>query len=50
MAMSAAILIVAAWARWLELRLEWPGSVIARWAWPACFCMVGLLLIAYRES
>lgn len=42
--------VAAAWSRWLELRLDPPGSRIAGWVWPACFAMVGLFLIFYRES
>ena len=46
--------IVAGWARWLELRLdpvanrtEWR---IARWLWPMCLVLVGLMLLNYREA
>jgi putative copper resistance protein D len=42
--------ITAAWARWLELRLDPPESRIAGWVWPFCFMMVGVLLLAYREA
>jgi putative copper resistance protein D len=42
--------ITAAWARWLELRLDPPESRIAGWVWPFCFMMVGGLLLAYREA
>jgi putative copper resistance protein D len=46
--------IVAGWARWLELRLD-PGTSpvawrIARWLWPVCFVLVGLMLLNYREA
>ncbi len=37
-------------ARWLELRLDPPGSRIAGWVWPICFLIVGLLLLMYREA
>jgi copper resistance protein D len=42
--------ITAGWARWLELRL--PGQVarVAAWVWPACFVLIGLLLLFYREA
>jgi putative copper resistance protein D len=42
--------IAAAWARWLELRLDPPGNRIAGWVWPVCFVLVGFLLIDYREA
>ena len=37
-------------ARWLELRLDGPGSRIASWVWPAAFVVVGVLLLLYREA
>jgi putative copper resistance protein D len=40
----------AAWARWLELRLDAGGARIAGWAWPVCFVLVGLTLLDYREA
>jgi putative copper resistance protein D len=46
--------IVAGWARWLELRLDPQANPtawrIARWVWPLCFVLVGLLLLNYRET
>jgi putative copper resistance protein D len=46
--------IMAGWARWLELRLDPTTSPvawrIARWLWPVCFVLVGLLLLNYREA
>ena len=46
--------IVAGWARWLELRLDPRTSPvawrIARWLWPVCFILVGLMLLNYREA
>ena len=42
--------IGAGLARWLELRLDPPGSRIAGWVWPVCFLLVGLLLLSYREA
>jgi putative copper resistance protein D len=46
--------IVAGWARWLELRLD-PATnriawLVARWLWPLCFVLVGLMLLNYREA
>ena len=37
-------------ARWLELRLDGPGSRIAGWVWPPAFLVVGLILLFYREA
>ncbi len=46
--------IVAGWARWLELRLDPRANrvawQIARWTWPVCFILVGLMLLNYREA
>ena len=37
-------------ARWLELRLDGPGSRVAAWVWPPAFMVVGLMLLLYREA
>jgi len=37
-------------ARWLELRLDAPGSRIAGWVWPPAFMLVGVMLLFYREA
>jgi putative copper resistance protein D len=42
--------IAAAWARWLELRLDPPASRRAGWVWPICFILVGSILLDYREA
>jgi putative copper resistance protein D len=42
--------IAAGGARWLELRLDPPGNRIAGWVWPACFLLIGLILLSYREA
>ncbi len=42
--------IVGGWARWLELRLSEKDGVIASWAWRACFVLIGLILLFYREA
>jgi putative copper resistance protein D len=43
--------ITAGWTRWLELRLPTGRSAAAAaWVWPACFVLIGLLLLSYRES
>jgi putative copper resistance protein D len=41
--------IWAAWARWLELRLDGRIRTMCGWMWPICFCLVGVTLILYRE-
>jgi putative copper resistance protein D len=48
----------AGWGRWLELRLDEPGTPIqdsrprriAGWVWPVCLILIGILLLNYRES
>jgi putative copper resistance protein D len=42
--------IVAGWARWLELRTPGRVAASAGWVWPACFVVIGLLLVFYREA
>ena len=42
--------IWAAWARWLELRLDPPGNRIAGWVWPVAFVLIGFMLLGYREA
>ncbi len=42
--------VTAGWARWLELRLPAPSNRFAAWTWPVAFVLVGLVLLAYRES
>ena len=42
--------IAAGWARWLELRLEGRAARVAGWAWPACFVLIGIILLLYREA
>ena len=42
--------IAAGWARWLELRLKGRGAVVAGYAWPVCFAVVGVVLLWYREA
>jgi putative copper resistance protein D len=41
--------LLVGWARWLELRLEWPENRLPGRLWPVAFTMVGVLLILYRE-
>jgi copper resistance protein D len=42
--------ITAGWARWLELRLDEPGSRVAGWIWPIAFVLVATILLLYREA
>ena len=42
--------MTAGWARWLELRLDEPGSRAAAWTWPVAFILVGIILLLYREA
>jgi putative copper resistance protein D len=42
--------MIAGTARWLELRLDEPGSRVASWIWPTAFVLVGFILLIYREA
>jgi copper resistance protein D len=42
--------IGAGWARWLEIEAPDEEGRWAGWLWPACFVLIGLLLLGYRES
>jgi putative copper resistance protein D len=37
------------WARWLEVRLQFPENRLPGRLWPVAFAMIGVLLIFYRE-
>ena len=41
--------VFAGWARWLELRLPAEDRKIPSWVWPACFVLIGVGLLNYRE-
>jgi putative copper resistance protein D len=41
--------VIAGWSRWLELRVPGPPRQIAAWIWPACFVLIGTVLLNYRE-
>ena len=43
------IAALAGWSRWLELRLPEKDRAIPSWIWPACFVLIGLGLLNYRE-
>ena len=42
--------IAAGWARWLEIRLDGRAAMVAGWAWPALFVLIGAILLLYREA
>jgi putative copper resistance protein D len=48
----AILAVIAGWSRWLELRLPEPIRTrkYLAWLWPACFIVIGLILINYHEA
>ena len=42
--------VTAGWARWLEVEAPLAEGRWAGWLWPACFVLIGLLLLGYREA
>ena len=42
--------IIAAWARWLQIKAPKEEGRWAGWVWPSCFVLIGLLLLNYREA
>ena len=42
--------VAAAWARWLEIRLDGSAARRAGFVWPVCFMLIGLILLDYREA
>jgi len=42
--------VVAGWARWLEIEAPTEEGRWSGWIWPACFVLIGLLLLGYREA
>jgi putative copper resistance protein D len=42
--------LTAGWTRWLELRLRGRVGRVCAWVWPACFVVIGALLLFYREA
>jgi len=47
----AVLAVYAGWSRWLELRLPADNGTrkYVAWVWPACFILIGLLLMDYHE-
>jgi putative copper resistance protein D len=46
----AVLALIAGCARWIELRGPPALSRPARWIWPSCLMLIGVLLILYREA
>jgi putative copper resistance protein D len=46
----ALLAVSAGWCRWLEIRLPRDRTQAVAWVWPACFVLIGVVLIFYRES
>jgi putative copper resistance protein D len=46
----AVLAVVAGAARWTELRGPAALARRARWVWPGCLVLIGLLLLIYREA
>ena len=42
--------IAAGWSRWLEVEAPSAEGRWAGWVWPACFVVIGVLLLFYREA
>jgi len=43
--------VTAGWSRWLEIRLPpCNRERLVAWIWPACFVLIGVILVCYRES
>jgi copper resistance protein D len=46
----AILAVTAGWSRWLELRLPTTLQRAPSWIWPACFVLIGAVLLNYHES
>jgi copper resistance protein D len=42
--------VLAAWSRWLEIRLDDRVGRAAGWVWPVALALAGLMLIGYHEA
>ena len=42
--------VLAGWSRWLQVRLPGPEGGLASRIWPACFVLIGFMLLNYREA
>ena len=46
----AVLAVVGGAARFTELRGPEEMARVARWVWPVCLVLIGMLLILYREA
>jgi putative copper resistance protein D len=46
----AILAVTAGWTRWLEVRLAPERLRLVQWIWPACFVVIGAILMNYREG
>jgi copper resistance protein D len=46
----AILAIIAGWTRWLEIRLPSSRIQLLSRVWPACFVVMGFVLLFYREA
>ena len=42
--------VLAGWSRWLQIRLPSEKAGIMSRIWPACFAVIGMVLLNYREA
>jgi len=42
--------VLAGWSRWLQVRLPHGEGGLASRIWPACFVVIGVVLLNYREA
>jgi putative copper resistance protein D len=42
--------VLAGWSRWLQVRLPAGEGGFAARMWPACFLVIGAVLVNYREA
>jgi putative copper resistance protein D len=46
----AIVAVLAGWSRWLQVRLPAGQGGLASRIWPACFVVIGAILLNYREA
>jgi putative copper resistance protein D len=42
--------VLMGWGRWLELRLPRADRGVPGWVWSTAFCLIGAILLVYRET
>ena len=42
--------VLMGWGRWLELRLPHEDRGVPGWVWSTAFCVIGAILLVYRET